>query len=156
MYICLLNARTTLKVTCIANTNNFLNEISIIMLLVINKKAHQDGRKQHRLSKVKDNTNKLDIRQVSIRLNEHLSKHNNSVFGHSLKFNKHYLSANDNLKLLHYITSRNILILDLYVELEISKEMSDNSYCLNNHSNFHKNFSLYKISVRTNIFIFEL
>lgn len=58
---------------------------------------------------------------LSTLINEHLTKYNSSVFGHLLKFNMHELSAKVDLKLLHYIASRNILKLDLYEDLKYVK-----------------------------------
>lgn len=72
------------------------------------------------------------IRLLSTLKNELLSNQNNSVFDQHLKCNKQEFSAKDNSKLLHYFTARNIIKLDLHKELEISRQMFKNPYCLNN------------------------
>jgi len=77
-------------------------------------------------------------RSLNTRIKEHIKQVDKSSMGHHLKFNKHNLSPNTGSKLLHNITSKNFLRLDLYEDLEIMKELKNNNLCLNQQVQFDR------------------
>ncbi|XP_074039195.1 uncharacterized protein [Leptinotarsa decemlineata] len=79
-------------------------------------------------------------RPLFTRINEHIKKPDKSAFGHHIKFHNHNFSPNRNSKILHKIDNKNFLRLDLFEELEISKELSNNDHCLNTQVNLNRDF----------------
>lgn len=70
-------------------------------------------------------------RSLSTRIKEHISRPNTSVFGHHLNYSNHNFSPTSNSKILHPLSNNNFKKNDYLEDLEIKRESSSNSECLN-------------------------
>ncbi|XP_044760215.1 uncharacterized protein LOC123317673 [Coccinella septempunctata] len=81
-------------------------------------------------------------RRLSTRIKEHLSRPQLSTFGHHLAFYRHQFSPNRNSEVLHNITGNKYNIkMNLFEDLEISREMRSNNKCVNTQVNLNNTFT---------------
>ncbi|XP_050515797.1 uncharacterized protein LOC126890693 [Diabrotica virgifera virgifera] len=80
-------------------------------------------------------------RSLSTRSAEHSKRDTTSAFSHHLKVNNHNLSIPDGVKLIHNIQDRNTLRLDLYEDLEISRDMRTSPNCVNRQTTLNRPFT---------------
>ncbi|XP_050518679.1 uncharacterized protein LOC126892954 isoform X2 [Diabrotica virgifera virgifera] len=80
-------------------------------------------------------------RSLSTRSAEHSKRDTTSAFSHHLKVNNHHLDIPDGVKLIHNIQDRNNLRLDLYEDLEISRDMRTSPNCVNRQTTLNRPFT---------------
>ncbi|XP_072396370.1 uncharacterized protein [Diabrotica undecimpunctata] len=79
-------------------------------------------------------------RSLSSRSLEHIKRENTSTFSQHLKEHNHTLNIPEDVSLIHNISQKNFLKLDLYEDLEILKEKQKSPNCVNRHVSFNRDF----------------